>query len=121
MNQMNTMSQMPRAQMNSCRRVNPVCEQQNSHDAMSQMQLLNHVNEVSFAVDDILLYLDTHPQDQNALAYAREKIQMRKSALESYARRFGPLTIDCAAELNSNCWLWISQPWPWETKQKGGC
>ena len=27
----------------------------------NRMQLLQKINEVSFAVDDILLYLDTHP------------------------------------------------------------
>ena len=35
----------------------------------SREQLLNMVNEVSFAVDDIKLYLDTHPEDEEALAF----------------------------------------------------
>ena len=88
---------------------------------MSQVQLWNHINEISFAINDIQLYLDTHPQDSAALAYACEKIKMRKSAKESYAKRFGPLTVDCVAEIDSNCWLWITQPWPWEATVKGGC
>ena len=35
----------------------------------SRKELLNHINTVSFAVDDIQLYLDTHPDDEEALAY----------------------------------------------------
>lgn len=34
----------------------------------SRKELLNHINTVSFAVDDIQLYLDTHPDDEEALA-----------------------------------------------------
>ena len=30
---------------------------------------LQQINEVSFAVNDMLLYLDTHPEDQKALRY----------------------------------------------------
>ena len=31
----------------------------------SGKQLLNRINQVSFAVDDLLLYLDTHPCDES--------------------------------------------------------
>ena len=34
--------------------------------------LLNKIYEVSFAVDDVKLYLDTHPWDEEALSYFRE-------------------------------------------------
>ena len=34
--------------------------------------LLQWINVVSFAVDDVKLFLDTHPCDQNALAYFQE-------------------------------------------------
>ena len=30
--------------------------------------LLDHINAVSFAVDDVKLFLDTHPCDEDALA-----------------------------------------------------
>ncbi|MDO4522260.1 MAG: spore coat protein CotJB [Eubacteriales bacterium] len=88
---------------------------------MSQIQLLNHINEVSFAVDDLLLYLDTHPGDMQALTYCQKMIKSRKVAMDVYSARFAPLTIDCTVESSSNRWEWIMQPWPWEPKQKGGC
>lgn len=33
----------------------------------SRCQLLGEINEVSFAVNDLHLYLDTHPCDEKAL------------------------------------------------------
>ena len=39
----------------------------------SREQLMNTINEVSFAVDDIKLYLDTHPDDEKALDFFKEK------------------------------------------------
>ena len=38
---------------------------------MSQKQLLQWINMVSFAVNDITLYLDTHPDDEEALNYLK--------------------------------------------------
>ncbi|MGI6093853.1 MAG: spore coat protein CotJB [Lachnospiraceae bacterium] len=85
----------------------------------SKQQLMNTINEVSFAVNDILLYLDTHPDDTNALAFYRAKMKVRKEALREYAELYGPLTIDTADDASSQSWEWVMQPWPWEGK--GGC
>ena len=96
--------------------------------------LLQWINVVSFAVDDVKLFLDTHPCDQNALAYFQEYSRMRNEALKEYAKYYGPLTIDTAAESCADRWdrigpalfnesgadrgNWINEPWPW---QEGGC
>ncbi|MDO5539438.1 MAG: spore coat protein CotJB [Eubacteriales bacterium] len=89
-------------------------------ESMSCCQLLQYINEVSFAVDDILLYLDTHSCDTDALSYAKQMVTKRKNAMTVYARKFGPLTIDCTDERESGNWEWVMQPWPWEPQQKGG-
>lgn len=85
----------------------------------SQSQLLQKINEVSFAVDDILLYLDTHPCDEKALAFYQENAEARRRLMSEYAKSYGPLTIDDAAESCGDTWKWMEQPFPWETK--GGC
>lgn len=82
-------------------------------------QLMQLINEVSFAVNDITLYLDTHPEDEKALQYFQEKEHIRQEALKDYARYYGPLTIDTANDSCSDSWEWVMQPWPWEGK--GGC
>ncbi len=80
----------------------------------SREQLLNMVNEVSFAVDDIKLYLDTHPEDEEALAFFKENVRIRNAALKKYAAQYGPLTIDTGDDTCSRQWDWVMQPWPWE-------
>ncbi|HJC14340.1 MAG TPA: spore coat protein CotJB [Candidatus Fusicatenibacter intestinigallinarum] len=83
--------------------------------------LLAWINQVSFAVNEMTLYLDTHPDDEDALAFFREKLKMRQEALETYARFYGPLTIDTANDNMSRSFQWVQQPWPWEPQRKGGC
>ena len=79
------------------------------------------INQVSFAVNEMTLYLDTHPDDEDALAFFREKLKMRQEALETYASFYGPLTIDTANDNMSRSFQWVQQPWPWEPQRKGGC
>ncbi|MFQ9509658.1 MAG: spore coat protein CotJB [Lachnospiraceae bacterium] len=78
----------------------------------NRQQLLNHINEVSFAVNDVHLYLDTHPCDKEALEYYHKVVEMRKHALEEYAKTYGPLLVDQVE--NCNYWQWVEEPWPWE-------
>ena len=59
---------------------------------------MNYINEVSFAAYDALLFLDTHPDDADALAYFRKHSRMRNAALKEYERLYGPLTLDTARD-----------------------
>jgi len=80
---------------------------------MNQKQLLQWINEVSFAIIEIQLYLDTHPDDKEALAFFDYYNAEKKKAMALYATEFSPLTLDCVN--NNSChWHWISDPWPWE-------
>ena len=67
---------------------------------------------VSFAVNDITLYLDTHPTDQEAISYFNHFREIRTNALKEYEAYYGPLTIDDAHP--DQKWLWATQPMPWE-------
>lgn len=49
--------------------------------------LLQYITEISFAVYDTLLYLDTHPEDQQALAYYQDMDQKRREALAEYGKQ----------------------------------
>ena len=92
----------------------------NNNRIMTRQQYLQRINEVSFAVDDILLYLDTHPEDTQALEYFREHVSARNRLLKEYACNYGPLTIDTADDAASSSWAWVLQPWPWEPCREGG-
>ena len=85
---------------------------------INRRQLMNRINQASFAVDDVKLYLDTHPCDPEALAYFHEMSRERNQALKEYAAAYGPLTVDTAGTSCTDRWNWINEPWPW---QEGGC
>ena len=59
--------------------------------------------------------------NEDALAFFREKVELRKEALKQYAEQYDPLTIDTANDRMSRSFEWVMQPWPWEVNRKGGC
>lgn len=89
-------------------------------------QMLQEINEISFAVNDLNLYLDTHPLDQEALAMFGDAMKKRKQLLESYAKEYEPLTMDCVCPDTNNetgtytkypgqkHFTWSDGPLPWE-------
>lgn len=77
--------------------------------------LLNRLNETSFAVDEAVLFLDTHPCDKEALCYYKECAAMREEALKEYEKNIGPMQRNCIEVCD--VWNWVNDPWPWE---KGG-
>ena len=84
----------------------------------SAKQLMDVIDQASFAVDEVKLYLDTHPCDAEALSYFHEMSRKRNQALKEYAAAYGPLTIDTAEASCADRWNWVNEPWPW---QEGGC
>ena len=52
-----------------------------------------------FACVDASLYLDTHPDDAEALAYFKEHDRIYREAVEEYSRNYGPLTLSHAHQL----------------------
>ena len=60
----------------------------------------------AFAAWEMRLYLNTHPNDQEALALFRKLCKEAKE--ENYATTF--LEDDCCTK----CWNWVKNPWPWE-------
>lgn len=76
-----------------------------------QQNLLQFINEVSFALDDVALYLDTHPKDMTAMEYYRKYKSERAQAIKEYENMYGPL---CHYNVNQDTWTWVDEPWPWE-------
>ena len=75
-------------------------------------KLRHYIDVVSFVVDDTKLFLDTHPDNQEALVYFNNYNKARNQAVTEYSACFGPLVIaeaSCDQEFK-----WATQPWPWE-------
>ena len=47
-----------------------------------------------FALDEVRLFLDTHPGDAEALQYLAQRQAACRAAQENYAARFAPLQTD---------------------------
>lgn len=77
-----------------------------------RQKLLKKVQMYSFAVTDAALFLDTHPDCTEALAYYNKYKKLCREAKEQYEAAYGPLDID--SEQNNTRWAWVEGPFPWE-------
>ena len=78
---------------------------------MTEEAMRKQVYETGFALDDIILYLDTHPMDMNAMNYYRFMRQANEEAVRAYEQMFGPQMAD---SVMGDTWSWLDNPWPWE-------
>ncbi|MBO5413971.1 MAG: spore coat protein CotJB [Clostridia bacterium] len=73
-------------------------------------QMLMQIRELNFAVIELGLYLNTHPEDQKALCLHRKYTKELKELMDKYQKVYGPLSI----YFPCNKWRWLEEPWPWE-------
>jgi spore coat protein JB len=90
---------------------------------------MDKLYEVSFAVNDLTLFLDTHPTDAKALELFTQYREERKSLLQEMAQNYDPMTCDCvnpafSGESNGDTkytdqkhFSWVDGPLPWEGGQ----
>ena len=78
---------------------------------MAELQALE------FVVTELGLYLDTHPNDQEAFALFQQYVAMARDGQKRYAEMYGPLTQMDAAK--DDRYTWMANPWPWDGKDGG--
>ncbi|MGB9867002.1 MAG: spore coat protein CotJB [Bacillota bacterium] len=84
-----------------------------------RMMLLKRIMELSFTALELNLFLDTHPDDQRALADFNATVQELESARMNYEMKFGPL-LNFGLSQSTTPWKWVEGPWPWEVTFEGG-
>ena len=62
------------------------------------------------AAYDMLLYLDTHPDDKTAFEIFRELVHKTRTLKAQYEQANGPLSAYASADMSSVKWL--ESPWP---------
>lgn len=67
---------------------------------------------MAFAIQELALYLDTHPDDREALEMYRAYQKLYHDAMKTYTNENGPLTHFCAP--TEGPYRWLDAPWPWE-------
>ena len=80
---------------------------------MNREELLRQLTMQDFMALDMHLYLNTHPQNNEALSlynmYAHKADQLRRQFESTY----GPLTAFRTPAAPG--WEWSNTPWPWQT------
>lgn len=80
-----------------------------------QAELLTYVDMYNFAMTDLNLYLDVHPDDKEALQLFNEYRNIAVETTKNYENKYGPLLLT-SNTLNTFPWAWDKEPWPWDKK-----
>lgn len=78
---------------------------------MEKNDLMKQLQSYRFAAHDLLLYLDTHPEDKKAFEIFKELVCKTKNLIAEYEKNNGPLSAFSAVGESFN---WLNSPWPWE-------
>lgn len=76
---------------------------------------LVELQALEFVMQELMLYLDTHPEDEEAAKLLEQFSAMECSAKAEYERRFGPLTMSSAVQ--GGKYRWLQEPWPWTYRE----
>ncbi|MEG0895457.1 MAG: spore coat protein CotJB [Oscillospiraceae bacterium] len=77
---------------------------------MDRNTLLRHIQMCEFILTEVTLYLDTHKNDKEALAFFNKHKEMLLKYKNEYTTKYGALTILD----NNETWNWVDTKWPWE-------
>lgn len=78
----------------------------------SKDKLYRAIQMYGFALDEIRIYLDTHPRCKNGMEYYHKYKKLHDEAVSEFIRLYGPLTANQVE--NKDSWSWVNEPWPWE-------
>lgn len=77
-------------------------------------KLRRRILELDFAVYELGLFLDTHPANKKAMMLREEYRRRRQQVIAEYEAKYGNYIITADDVPASECWEWLSGPWPWE-------
>ena len=82
-----------------------------------QRMMLRKLSSMGFAVWELHMYLDTHPEDMLAIQKLREYEKKQNELKSAYESKFGPLL---STNVGSDTkWTWLQDPWPWDFEEEG--
>lgn len=77
----------------------------------SRDMLLKKLSSYAFAVHELKLFLDTHPNDKETLKKLKEYEDKANELKEEYEEKYGLIARKTD---NKSFWSWVNDPWPWE-------
>jgi spore coat protein JB len=76
-------------------------------------QILHELQAVDFVMNDLVLYLDTHPDDQQALSQFNQFQRRKQTLTQQYEASFGAISCAVSGHVGQR-WTWTDSPWPWQ-------
>ncbi|HZJ77865.1 MAG TPA: spore coat protein CotJB [Clostridia bacterium] len=81
---------------------------------MSQREkMMKKLSAAQFALFEIHLYLDTHPDDLQMLSLHRKYQSKYMLIKKEFEEKYGPLT-----PANGQGVEWLKDPWPWDLERE---
>lgn len=85
--------------------------------ATKMMNDLKELQEVEFALIDLNLYLDTHPNDEEAMKKMAKYMETATELHTKYQETHTPL-FATNVRTNEEQNKWLNDPWPWENQER---
>lgn len=76
-------------------------------------QLLENLQILDFTLVELNLYLDTHPDDLEAIKQFNTYTKKAKELRQQFEESFGPL-MHFGHSYSTHPWAWNEPPWPWQ-------
>ena len=73
---------------------------------------MHNLQQLGFMIQELVLYLDTHPEDKEAAELLQECFQQYHKSVGEYTKTHGPL-FSATGAANGE-YQWLQNPWPWE-------
>ena len=72
-------------------------------------KLLLKIYQYDFALNDLSLYLDLHPDDNDVYRMFKKYTEELRKYVDVYEKKYGPMELD---DSDYNNYLWDEGPWP---------
>ncbi len=81
---------------------------------MSRQELMSEIQQLDFAATELNLFLDTHPNDEDALSMFVKVASALKSLKHDYATKYGPIYVTDSSDNAPFDWVAPANSWPWQ-------
>ena len=79
---------------------------------MDKDKLKHEIMALDFALVDLKLYLNTHPDCLKSIELFNSIVEKRKVLFDTYQSLYGPLIAEMYSG-SEGSWDWVESPWPW--------
>lgn len=81
-----------------------------------RQMLMQKIAAYDFAIVELNLYLDTHPNDVQAKRRLSDSEHKSRELRKEYESKFGAIVFSSSPDIAMS---WIKDPWPWDICREG--